>query len=426
MQPELLELNQADQLSDCKLSLLLGVGISTSRNQVDIFLKMARRLLNVESAVWAFHYEPYVWFVTPEGFHACAANPQLAAELQAYYTPDHVPISATHPNYAQFSQHLQQNAFKHQRVLAFDLVVNESSIGQLVFFDDCSDAFKVEDIQQFEVLLDSMLGYIELQFEHTELKEAHEQLSALHFSRTKFFQIIAHDLRAPFHGLLGFTDVLAEELDTLDHASIQNIAGYLNDTAKSTYNLLESLLNWAMAEGGRFVYHPINFKLKQISNIVMDVLSGLALKKNICLLDQIPDDIRVCADINMLTSVLQNLTSNALKFTPIDGTGRVILAAQVYDNHVEISITDTGLGMSEQQIENVFEPRIKTSLKGTAGERGTGLGLVLCKRFVDLNKGEIRVVSKEGQGTTFTVSLPKAQDDHSALPQQQFDQLLVH
>lgn len=423
MHSELLELNQVDQMSDCRLSLLLGV--SSPRNQIDIFLKMARRILNVESAVWAFHHEPYVWVLTPQGFQAYSADHDLAVKLQNCYTSEHCVISPSHPNYPLFSGYFHSHSFDHERLLALNLVVNEKSIGQLIFFDQHAREFDPDDIAQIEVLLEGMLGYIELQLEHTELKDAYEQLAALNFSRTKFFQIIAHDLRAPFHGLLGFTDVLAEELDTLDHASIQNIASYLNDTAKSTYNLLENLLDWAMAEGGRFVYHPINYNLKQSTRIVMDVLRSLALKKNIKLIDQVPEDIRIFADINMLTSVLQNLTSNALKFTPVDGTGQVIMSAQVYEQHVELSVTDTGLGMTEQQVHHVFEPRIKTSLKGTAGERGTGLGLVLCKRFVDMNHGEIRVRSKEGQGTTFTVTLPKAQDEHSALPQLQ-DQLAAH
>lgn len=423
MRSELLELNQVDQMSDCRLSLLLGV--SSPRNQIDIFLKMVRRILNVESAVWAFHHEPYVWVVTPQGFQAYPADQDLAVKLQSCYTSEHCVISPSHPNYPLFSGYFHSHSFDHKRLLALNLVVNEKSIGQLVFFDQHAREFEPDDIAQIEVLLEGMLGYIELQLEHTELKDTYEQLAALNFSRTKFFQIIAHDLRAPFHGLLGFTDVLAEELDTLDHASIQNIASYLNDTAKSTYNLLENLLDWAMAEGGRFVYHPINYNLKQSTRIVMDVLRSLALKKNIELIDQVPEDIRIFADINMLTSVLQNLTSNALKFTPVDGTGQVIMSAQVYEQHVELSVTDTGLGMTEQQVHHVFEPRIKTSLKGTAGERGTGLGLVLCKRFVDMNHGEIRVRSKEGQGTTFTVTLPKAQDEHSALPQLQ-DQLAAH
>ena len=196
------------------------------------------------------------------------------------------------------------------------------------------------------------------------------------------------------------------------------MASYLNDTAKSTYHLLENLLNWAMAEGGRFVYHPINFKLKQITHIVRDVLISLATQKNIELVEDVADDLFVCADMNMLTSILQNLTSNALKFTPIDGTGKVSLSACKDGDYISISIADTGMGMSQPQLEKVFEPRLKLSLKGTAGEKGTGLGLVLCKRFVDFNQGQISVTSKEGQGTTFVVKIPAATDSHTALQAQ--------
>ncbi len=237
----------------------------------------------------------------------------------------------------------------------------------------------------------------------------------MNFSKTKFFQIIAHDLRAPFHGLLGFSEVLAQERETLDDSSIQNIADYLFDTAQSTYNLLESLLNWAMAEGGRFVYHPINFELKQSIKIVCDVLKSLAIKKNIELIDQVEEGIKVYADINMITSVIQNLVSNALKFTFTDGTGKVILRAEQTETSVDIYIQDTGLGMTAQQLETLFEPKLTVSFKGTAGEKGIGLGLVLCKRFVDLNHGQIVVESKEGVGTTFKVSLPIATSSHQVL-----------
>lgn len=126
---------------------------------------------------------------------------------------------------------------------------------------------------------DGLVGRIRLHEDYNELKEMYGQQCAMNFSKTKFFQIIAHDLRAPFHGLLGFSEVLAEERHTLDDSSVQNIADYLCENAKSTYNLLESLLTWAMAEGGRFVYHPINFELKQSSKIVCDVLKSLALNK---------------------------------------------------------------------------------------------------------------------------------------------------
>lgn len=170
-----------------------------------------------------------------------------------------------------------------------------------------------------------------------------------------------------------------------------------------------------MAEGGRFIYHPINFNLKQSSKIVFDVLNTLAIKKNIQLIDRVPDDLKVYADINMVTSVLQNLVSNALKFTYVDGTGKVIMSAEKSKHGIDIYIEDNGLGMTQSQIDELFQPRLTVSFKGTAGEKGMGLGLVLCQRFVDLNQGEISVQSKEGEGTIFKVSLPLAVNTHQAL-----------
>jgi signal transduction histidine kinase len=288
----------------------------------------------------------------------------------------------------------------------------------VALFGPQTQAFSQDQIQMVQELFASLMKHIELKIDYAELKEMYEQQSALNFSKTKFFQIIAHDLRAPFHGLLGFSEVLAQERGSLDEDSIQNIADYLHDTTQSTYSLLESLLNWAMAEGGRFVFHPINFQLKQASKIVFDVLNGLAIKKKIQLIDAVPEEIKVFADINMVTSVIQNLVSNALKFTHMDGSGVVKISAEVTSKGVEIAIQDTGLGMTSQQIEQLFQPRLTVSFKGTDGEKGMGLGLVLCKRFVEINQGEIQVQSKEGEGTLFKVTLPQA-ESYLALSQNQ-------
>ncbi|SUV30160.1 Signal transduction histidine kinase [Acinetobacter haemolyticus] len=165
-----------------------------------------------------------------------------------------------------------------------------------------------------------------------------------------------------------------------------------------------------MAEGGRFVYHPINFKLRQITNIVTDILKTLALKKHIELVNEVDENLKVYADMNMITSVIQNLVSNALKFTDVDGSGKVYIKAKACGDVVEIYIKDTGLGMTPDQLKDLFQPRITISLKGTAGEKGAGLGLALCKRFVEMNHGKISASSKEGEGTLFKVVLPVARE----------------
>lgn len=413
MKLELIEVDQADQLSACKLSLLLGV--FTPKNQVDGFLKFARNILSVDSAILAFHHEPYIWHSSQHGFKAFHAKKSV--NLFQYFEGK-MTIGAQHQNYTKFSAYITELGIEHHRVIALDLKEEEGrSIGQVILFDNALEPFLEEKLELVHEFANNLIRFIEIRLENDELKELYEQQSALNFSKTKFFQIIAHDLRAPFHGLLGFSEVLAQERDTLDESSIQNIADYLNDTAQSTYNLLESLLNWAMAEGGRFIYHPINFELKQATLIVYDVLHSLAMKKNIQLIETTPSHLKVYADINMITSVIQNLVSNALKFTNVDGSGAVYIEAAEGTHGVEITVRDTGLGMTQQQIDSLFQPDLQVSLKGTSGEKGAGLGLVLCKRFVDLNNGQIEVFSKEGEGTTFKVTLPAATNGHQSLIQ---------
>lgn len=408
---QLLEIGtQTEQLAACRLALLLGV--FTEDNRIAEFLKVARGLLQIDSAILAFQDEPYVWHSSAAGCKPFLAHGD--AGWAAYFDGADC-IDALHPNYAAFSRHIRDLGAGHARLLGFSLKDGESVIGQVLLFDESAEIFDAQQKGIVQEFVQGLVSMIKLRVENAELKELYEQQSALNFSKTKFFQIIAHDLRAPFHGLLGFSEVLAQERDSLDESSIQNIADYLFDTAQSTYSLLESLLNWAMAEGGRFVYHPINFEIGQSVKIVCNVLNSLAVKKNIQLRNEVPEGLKIYADINMVTSVIQNLVSNALKFTQTDGSGAVVLRAAESEAGVSLSIQDTGLGMTRHQIEQLFQPKLTVSVKGTAGEKGTGLGLMLCKRFVDLNHGEISVESKEGAGTVFSVTFPPASSSHQAL-----------
>lgn len=410
MNLELFDIALADQLSACEVSLLLGV--FGDSNRVERFLKYSRKLLGVKSGILAFHNEPYIWHSSKAGFQVSKADPKV--DIIGLFKNEKI-MGKQHDNYHYFSQYIQSLGIDHHRIIAFDLRAHDRQIGYFILFDDQFDEFNAEDSDLVYEFGCSLMNLVELNLEYDELKELYEEQLALNHTKTKFFQIIAHDLRAPFHGLLGFSEVLAKERDTLDELSIQDIADYLNDTAQSTYNLLENLLTWAMAEGSRFVYHPINLKLKQISSIVYNILNPIATKKKIQFIDETPDHLGIYADINMITSVIQNLVSNALKFTHIDGSGKVIIRAMQTEKGVEIYVSDTGLGMTAQQIQTLFAPSLKVSLKGTSGEKGAGLGLVLCKRFVDLNQGEISVISKEGVGTTFKVILPAARDSHRTL-----------
>ncbi|RZF50794.1 HAMP domain-containing histidine kinase [Acinetobacter halotolerans] len=404
---QLLELQQAEKLSACKISLSLG--LNTEQNLIEQFLQFNCKLMQASTALLSFHQEPYLWHRCPEKLQAVDST-TIAKSLNTLFVNDDL-IDHQHPRYPTLLAFLNVFKRKVQSAIALHLRhPDQTSLGYVVLFDEDAQAFSELQKQLLQAHCVNFMQQLELKFSHDELKELYEQEAALNVSKTKFFSIISHDLRAPFHGLLGFSEILAKERDTLDESSIQNIADYLHETSQSTYNLLESLLNWAMAEGGRFVYHPINFKLRQITNIVTDILKTLALKKHIELVNEVDENLTVYADMNMITSVIQNLVSNALKFTDVDSAGKVFIRAQSKGDHVEICVKDTGLGMTQAQIKDLFQPRITVSLKGTAGEKGAGLGLALCKRFVEMNLGEISASSKEGGGTQFTVLLPAARE----------------
>lgn len=397
---------QQEQLLACPYALLLG--LNTDNNLIERLLNFARKLLKVDNGLLCFGSEPLMWHAHSKGLTAQnQVQHALFAMVSEYQLIDQ--SQAQHrTQYDAFSAQLNKMGFIHSRFVALNLMRSDGkSLGFAVWFDQNTQAFDASHVELLQEYCGSFMRHIEMKFNFEQLSDLYEQQCAQNYSKTKFFSIIAHDLRAPFHGLLGFSEVLAKERDSLDESSVQNIADYLYDTTQSTYNLLESLLNWAMSEAGRFVHHPVSFELKQISQIVCDVLGSLALKKQIQLIDEVPEGVRLYADINMLTSVLQNLVSNALKFTPVHGHGVVRIQAMHYnDSMVEFVVNDNGLGMTALQMQNVFNPQLKVSFKGTSGETGAGLGLTLCKRFVDLNQGVIMVESEENQGTTFRVRLP--------------------
>lgn len=230
------------------------------------------------------------------------------------------------------------------------------------------------------------------------------QMQALNQSKDKFFAIIAHDLKAAFHGILGFSEVLDTEFDELDDASKRKIANYLNESSQSTYKLLDNLLEWARLENGSMPYRPKALQLDQLIEDTVYSLQFMAAQKNISLTTRLQSDIWIEADMHMLQSLVHNLVANALKFTPNGGTIQIF--DEVKDDQITISVQDNGTGMNDIQLQKLFNVAYSQSTHGTNGETGTGLGLLLCQQFVQQHKGTINVNSQLGQGSTFSFNLP--------------------
>jgi len=238
-----------------------------------------------------------------------------------------------------------------------------------------------------------------------EIKLKNEQLQKLNAEKDKFFSIIAHDLRTPFNSFLGLTQIMAEDLRSLKMSQIQEIAVSISKSANNLYRLLENLLQWSQIQYGAIPFNPEAVQLSLVAGESIELIHEFAKSKGIEITYEIPDNSVVFADSNMLQTIIRNLISNAVKFTPKGG--RVNLSAKATDDkYIEISIKDSGIGMNQTLINNLFRLDIKTNRTGTEGEPSSGLGLLLCKEFIEKHGGKIWVASEVGKGSEFYFTLP--------------------
>ena len=243
-----------------------------------------------------------------------------------------------------------------------------------------------------------------------ELRSNTEQLIRINAEKDKLFSIIAHDLRSPFSGILGLTDAMANDLPNLSLEEIQEISTVLHKSANNLYNLLENLLEWSYMQRGFTNFDPIKFWLRPRIDEDLRLSIDAAAKKEIEIAFDIPDDLHVFSDSNMFGSIIRNITNNAVKFTPKGG--KVIISAKsVNGKNVEISVQDTGIGMSKYILDNLFSIDVNTARKGTDGESSTGLGLIICKDFIEKHDGKLWVESEEGKGSVFRFTLPSEMND---------------
>ena len=238
-----------------------------------------------------------------------------------------------------------------------------------------------------------------------EISFKNEQLQLINAEKDKFFSIIAHDLRGPLSAFVDATQILTEEIQNMDLEEIKDITMSMKTSASNIYGLLENLLEWSRLRRGAMDFVPENLNLKKKIEASIDVLSESARKKRIGLTISVPGELEIRADIHMFDTIIRNLISNAIKFT-ISG-GKVIVTANYNgDHYIVVKISDSGIGMAPELRDKLFQIDEKTSRPGTEGETSTGLGLLLCKEFIEKHGGKIWVESSVGQGSTFSFSLP--------------------
>ena len=255
------------------------------------------------------------------------------------------------------------------------------------------------------------IGYFSAVIDITERKQAElalieneRELHQLNLDKDRFISILGHDLKSPFNNLLGLSEVLTDEITNLKTEEIEDIAKDIHKSAKIVNKLLDDILLWARAQQGKIPFKPQILNFTNNCEDAVDVLNPIAKAKNITIDFSTGDHITVFADVDMFKAVLRNLVSNAIKFTNAGGT--ISITANQTDSNITISVSDNGIGIAPHNLMKLFEMAEVSTTKGTAEETGTGLGLLLCKEFVEKHGGKIWVESEVGKGSDFKFTLP--------------------
>ncbi|NVO11664.1 MAG: cyclic nucleotide-binding domain-containing protein [Bacteroidales bacterium] len=249
----------------------------------------------------------------------------------------------------------------------------------------------------------------EISKQKEELEAQRKTLESINVTKDKFFAIIAHDLKNPFSTVLGLSELLAKDFDSFDSEKQKVFIGQIYKYSKNTFNLLENLLQWSMLQTGRMSLRPKLISLSEIILSNIELLRGNALQKGICIESKITSEGFVYVDVGMITTVIRNLLSNAIKFTP--QKGQIQIESFKESTYIKVSIKDNGIGISVEDQARLFKIDSNPTTIGTSMEKGTGLGLILCKDFVERHGGTIRVESAVGKGSTFSFTIPTVGTD---------------
>lgn len=279
----------------------------------------------------------------------------------------------------------------------------------IIFMTALSEVF--DKIRGFEL---GAADYITKPFHHEEIlariktqltiRRQKKELETLIASRDKFFSIIAHDLKSPISGIISGTGMLLSMFDKLEREQIRELLFGMNEISHNVFNLLNNLLYWSLSQTGSVTPDPDILDVRRIVDETIELIKMNAAEKKISVINRVDENHRVFADKKMVETVLRNLLSNAIKYT--GENGNVKAESVKTGDFIEIRVSDSGVGISAKNIEKLFRLDAKFRRRGTSNESGTGLGLILCKDFVEVNGGEIHVESLPDCGSMFGFTLP--------------------
>lgn len=292
-----------------------------------------------------------------------------------------------------------------ESVIVLPMVAGKRKLGAIVLTFREQQTFSDETVNRGEIVSKQISLVVDKMKVMEELKKNEKRLQRSNNEKDKFFSIIAHDIKSPFSSFLGLTEIMADDFDQFTLKEIQHFIVTMRDSASNLYRLLENLLEWSRIQQGFMQFKPEMIPLTGLVNDSTELIQSAAFNKEIEISHDIPEGFMVFGDAHMIETIIRNLISNALKYTPKGGSLSVS-AKNAPDGSAVITVTDSGIGMNTEIIENLFRVDVNTSRKGTEGEPSTGLGLILCKEFIEKHTGKIEVKSTPGKGSSFIITLP--------------------
>jgi signal transduction histidine kinase len=280
----------------------------------------------------------------------------------------------------------------------------EDLIKRMMDLQDSSERFEAQSVEYVQMAEDLAIAQGELEAALADVTQSKQELEVLNKEKDRFFSIIAHDLRSPFTSLLGYTGMIALAADKMTPEKIVESAININESANRLFALLENLLEWARLQMDQIPSEPDILEIHDLVGKTTDVLAPVGADKDVRVENKVAAGVHAFADSHMVDTVIRNLTNNAIKFTAAQGV--VSVDGRNHDGVCEIAVSDTGVGMTQKQIDKLFSIGDKNSTKGTGGEAGTGLGLLLCKDLLEKCNGSMVVESEPGKGSTFSITLP--------------------
>jgi PAS domain S-box-containing protein len=389
-------------------------GITTTDN-LDELMKLIHHALGkvvyAENCFVALHNQNTGLFSFPyfvDKFDTTPEPTSMGKSCSAYVLRTRKPLLLTQKI---FDQLLEQNEVElvgsnSPSWIGVPLQTPSSIIGVLVLQHYEKENVYSENDVKFLVSIGSQIAIsIERKKAEEEIKLKNELLQAINAEKDKFFSILAHDLRGPLSAFVAATQILTDEIQNMTLEEVKEITVSMKESATNIYGLLENLLEWSRLKRGGMDFVPENLNLKEKIEACIDVLSESARKKRIELTFYIPGEMEVFVDNHMFDAIIRNLVSNAIKFTSPGGEVNVT-AGYNNEHSIEVKVSDNGIGMTPELKNKLFLISEKTRRQGTEGEMSTGLGLLLCKEFIEKHGGKIWVESEEGKGSVFSFTIP--------------------